>query len=262
MGTEPVTRTEQTRRSKRQGTSLFGLRDTEDRFERIEIALAEMGGVVESQLADAITAFARRDVRLAYEVARRDALTDAHERLVADEVSAVLEGRRLTAAQVRRALSSLKIAAEMERAGDLAKNVAKRTRVIAEIDPQGRTRAAAAPVERMGQAALGQLSAGLDALFRRDPVAAHAVRDADDQVDDLYNAVFAEVLAAMADDAALSAVGTHLLFAAKNLERIGDHATNIAERVHYAVTGEEIEEDRPKTDATSAARRAVGYPAE
>ena len=241
-------------------TGLFGLRDMSDRFGRIDAALAEMGGVVESQLGDAIGAFARRDKRLAREVARRDAVTDAHERLVADEVASLLEGRRLDAGQVRRALTSLKIAAEMERVGDLAKNVAKRTLVIAEVDPGGRTRAAAAPVERMGQAALGQLSAGLDALFRRDPVAAHAVRDADDQVDDLYNAVFAEVLAAMADDAGLAGVGTHLLFAAKNLERIGDHATNIAERVHYAVTGEEIGEARVKTDETASA--SVGIAAE
>lgn len=241
-------------------TGLFGLRDTSERFARIDAALAEMGGVVESQLGDAIDAFARRDQRLAREVAVRDAVTDAHERQVADEVTGLLEGRRLDADQVRRALTSLKIAAEMERVGDLAKNVAKRTLVIAEVDPGGRTRAAGAPVERMGQAALGQLSAALDALFRRDPVAAHAVRDADDQVDDLYNAVFAEVLAAMADDAKLAAVGTHLLFAAKNLERIGDHATNVAERVHYAVTGEEIGEARVKTDATVGA--AVGIAAE
>ena len=240
---------------------LFGLRNTEERFERIDVALAEMGGVVESQLADAILAFERRDTGLARGVVARDAETDAHERLVADEVTDLLESRRLSPDDVRRALTSLKIAAEMERVGDLAKNVAKRTVVIARTDPMGRTRGAAAPVQRMGEAALGQLSAGLDALFRRDPRAAHAVRDADDQVDDLYNAVFAEVLAAMADDAALAPVGTHLLFAAKNLERIGDHATNIAERVHFAVTGEEIGEARLKTDATANAV-PVGIPAE
>ena len=230
---------------------MFGQRDTEERFERIDVGLAELGGVVESQLADAIAAFERRDQALAARVVALDGKTDAHERLVAEEVTDLLENRRLSAAQVRHALTSLKIAAEMERVGDLAKNVARRTAVIAATDPKGRTRAAAAPVERMGQAALGQLSAGLDALFLRDTVAAHAVRDADDQVDDLYNAVFAEVLAAMADDADLSAVGTHLLFAAKNLERIGDHATNIAERVHFAVTGEEISEARLKTDRTA-----------
>ena len=240
---------------------MFGQKLIDERFERIDVALAEMAGVVESQLADAITAFASRAAPLARDVALRDAATDAHERTVATEVTDLLEGRRLRADQVRRALTSLKIAAEMERVGDLAKNVANRTLVIAEIDPRGRTRRAAAPVERMGRAALGQLSAGLDALFRRDPVAAHAVRDADDQVDDLYNAVFAEVLAAMADDAALSAVGAHLLFAAKNLERIGDHATNIAERVHFAVTGEEIGEARLKTDATADAQR-MGIAAE
>ena len=241
---------------------MFGSKDTEERFERIDVALAEMGGVVESQLADALVAFERRDTALARRVVGLDAQTDRHERAVAEAVYALLENRRLTAVQVRRALTSLKIAAEMERVGDLAKNVAKRTMVIALIDAAGRTRAAAAPVQRMGEAALGQLSAGLDALFRRDPVAAHAVRDADDQVDDLYNAVFAEVLAAMADDAALAPVGTHLLFAAKNLERIGDHATNIAERVHFAVTGEEIGEARLKTDRTTGRAGTVGIAAE
>lgn len=244
------------------GRDLFGHRDTDERFERIDVALAELAGVVESQLADGILAFSRRDQALAQRVADRDALTDAHERLVAEDVADLLELRRLSSDQVRQALTALKIAAEMERVGDLAKNVARRTIAIAKLDPKGRTRRASAPVQRMGDAALRQLSAGLDALFRRDPVAAHAVRDADDQVDDLYNAVFAEVLAAMADDAALSGIGTHLLFAAKNLERIGDHATNIAERVHFAVTGEEIDEARLKTDATSESEMAaVGIPA-
>lgn len=230
----------------------FGLhRDLATRFERIELGLATMGGVVEAQLADAVSAFERRDVALADDVVGRDRKTDAHERAVEQSVIDLLESRRLAPDALRRAMGAVKIAAEMERVGDLAKNVAHRTRRMAEEDAAGALRGASQPVARMGRAAHAQLSAALDALFRSDPVAARAVRDGDDRVDDLYNSVFGELVTVMGRRPTLAPVAVHLIFAAKNIERVGDHATNIAERVHYAITGRELTEDRVKTDATS-----------
>ena len=221
------------------------------RYERIDVALAEMGGVVETQLKDAISAFDRRDAALAEDVIARDRETDARERAVEQAVVDFLEARRPAPDGLRRALTSVKIGAEMERTGDLAANIAKRTVSITTFDPEGATRAAAAPVTRMGEAARAQLSAALDALFHADPVAARAVREGDDRVDDLYNSVFGDILSVMARKPALVSAATQLVFAAKSFERIGDHATNIAERVHYGLTGHELCEDRLKTDRTS-----------
>ena len=230
----------------------FGLnRAQQARFERIDVALAEMGGVVESQLADAVSAFERRDAALARDVIDRDRETDARERAVEQAVVDFLEARRPAPDGLRRAMTSVKIGAEMERIGDLAANIAKRTVTITALDAADKTRSAAAPVARMGRAAQGQLTAAIDALFHTDPAAARAVREGDDRVDDLYNSVFDAILELMARDPSLVSAGTQLVFAAKSFERIGDHATNIAERVHYALTGHELCEDRLKTDRTS-----------
>lgn len=223
----------------------------EAHLDKIEVALATMGGFVEQQLADGVDAFARRDLTLAKTVASRDAETDAREREVEAAVTELMAARRLPTDELRRAMTAVKIAAEMERIGDLSKNTAKRLRAVIEADAEGAARGAAAPVGRMGEIAASQFSGALDALFRRDPVAARAVRDGDERIDDLYNSVFTEILAVMTRDPALVSTCTQLVFVAKNFERIGDHATNIAERVHYAVTGEEIEDERPKTDLTS-----------
>ena len=237
----------------------FGLqRVLSEGFERIDVALATMGGVVEQQLADSIHAFSRRDEDLAAAVIAQDRDTDRHERAVEQAVIDLLEAKRLAPENLRRAMTAVKIAAEMERTGDLAKNIAKRTRSVLAHDPYGRTRNAAAPVVRMAGVASAQLSGALDALFRSDPVAASAVREGDTQVDDLYNSVFEELLGVMAEDAAVVSAGTQIVFVAKNFERIGDHATNIAERVHYALTGEELAGDRPKTDVTDALGVAAG----
>ena len=230
----------------------FGFqRAQQARIERIDVALAEMGGVVEAQLADAIRAFARRDAALAEDVIRRDRETDARERAVEHAVVDFLEAKRPAPDGLRRAMTSVKIGAEMERVGDLAANIAKRTKSLSRLDRAGATHAAAAPVIRMGETARIQLSAAIDALFHADPIAARAVREGDDRVDDLYNSVFGDLLKVMAAKPDLVSAGTQLVFAAKSFERIGDHATNIAERVHYGLTGHELCEDRLKTDRTS-----------
>lgn len=230
----------------------FGLqRSLTARFEEIDIALATMGGHVEQQLSDAITVFDRRDTVLATDVIRRDVETDARERSVERAVIELMEDRRLPPAELRRAMTVVKIAGQMERIGDLSKNIAKRTKAVAGDDPRGLTRDAAAPVARMGGIALSQVSGSLDALFRSDAQAARAVREGDDRVDDLFNSVFTGILEVMVREASLVSACTQLVFIAKNFERVGDHATNIAERVYYALTGEELTAERRKSDVTS-----------
>ncbi|WOI52883.1 phosphate signaling complex protein PhoU [Parvularcula sp. LCG005] len=230
----------------------FGLiRSVTGRLEKVDIALATMGGVVEQQLADSIEAFERRDSALAAEVVARDRAVDEHERDIERQVLAIFEDRHPTGAALRRSLTALRIAAEMERVGDLAKNIARRTLVLNDVGRVGDTVKVVPVVARMGRRALTQFSESLDALFKGNAKAALAVRDADGQIDELYNSIFRELLETMGAQQAGVLLGTHLVFIAKNFERIGDHATNIAERVHFSLTGEEMTGDRIKTDVTS-----------
>lgn len=227
------------------------LKSAAGQLDKVDIALATMGGVVEQQVADAIAAFERGDVALAEEVRRRDQDIDNHERLIEREVVSILEDSRPGGLALRRAMTAIKLAAEMERVGDLSKNIAKRTTVLAQSGETDATRRVVPTVARMGRRALSQFGESLDSLFRSNPDAARAVRDADNQIDDLYNSVFREILISMGQYAAGAVTGTHLVFVAKNFERIGDHATNIAERVHYTLTGMELTDERMKTDKTS-----------
>lgn len=228
------------------------LKSASSRLDEIEIELATMGGLVEQQLTDAITAFERSDLELAADVRDRDIEIDEREDAIEKMVVALLEHHRPSGAPLRRTMTALKVAAEMERIGDLAKNVAKRTIVVSELSMGADAVQQSLPVVvRMGRRALGQFAESLDCLFREDAAAAQAVRDADDQIDDLYNSIFREILVSMSQYQAGVALGTHLVFIAKNFERIGDHATNIAERVHYALTGDQMPSERIKTDITS-----------
>lgn len=229
----------------------FGiLKQQADRIDQLDVALATMGGMVEQQLTDALTAFEQRDAVLARTVSARDVETDRYERQIEHLVAELFHERRRGPAEIRRMMAAVRIASEMERIGDLAKNVARRSIIIAESDGEGE-HSKHAGVVRMGKIAQRQVSEALDALFRRNAEAARAVRNADDQVDDIYNSVFRELLTLMNRVPGIASTGTHLIFVAKNFERVGDHATNIAERVHYALTGEELPPERLKTDVTS-----------
>jgi phosphate transport system protein len=227
------------------------IKSVTDRLDKVDIALATMGGVVEQQVSDSIAAFERCDVALATEVWGRDREIDEQERTIERQVVEILEERRPTGPSLRRAMTAIKLAAEMERVGDLAKNVAKRTTVLAAEDDLDSLAQVTPVVARMGRRALTQFGESLDSLFRSDVKAAIAVREADNQIDELYNSVFREILVNMGQYAAGVVAGTHLVFVAKNFERIGDHATNIAERVHYTLTGNELSVERPKNDNTS-----------
>src|SRR3954468_18978329 len=225
------------------------VRSYEDELNSLAAECTRMGGLTESQVADAITAVAKRNQELAASVVVRDDKLDEAERDIERKTIRLIALRQPVADDLRRAVAAMKVANNLERCGDLAKNIAKRTLVIIESDPlTPLTRS----IERMGRLVLGRLSSVLDAYTRSDLERALAVWSQDDEVDEHYNSLFRELLTYMMGDPRTITACAHMLFVAKNLERIGDHATNIAEIVHYQITGEEmIAPVRPKTDALS-----------
>ena len=202
-----------------------------------------LGGLAEAQVADAVDAVARRDVALAQKVVGADTRLDALQRAIEHKSLRMIALRQPMAGDLRRSVAAMKIATSLERIGDLAKNIAKRALVISEAEPMAPlTRS----IERMGRLVLSRLSDTLDAYKGGKIDMALAVWLTDTEVDEHYNALFRELLTYMMGDPRTISACTHLLFMAKNLERIGDHATNIAEHIHYEHTGEDYLEARPK----------------
>ena len=207
--------------------------------------VARLGGLAEAEVADAITAIARRDVAMAQSVISRDPQVDQLQEEVERMAIRLIGMHQPMAQDLRRAVAAMKIAANIERCGDLAKNIAKRAIILAESEPiTPLTRS----IERMGRLVAGRLRDVLDAFAAGDVGRAVSVWSRDEEVDEHYDSLFREHLTYMMGDPRMITACTHLLFVAKNLERIGDHATNIAEIVHYEITGEEINEPRPKVD--------------
>jgi len=209
--------------------------------------LASMGGIVEEQLDNAITALSRRDVVLADQVIARDDQLDDLEREIEERAILTIAKRQPMAQDLREIMVAIRVSSDIERIGDLAKNTAKRTHAISEPLP----RRLSAGLARMGTMAQGQLKNVLDAYARRDDAEAMAVWRSDEDLDALYNSIFRELLTYMMEDPRNISLCTHLLFGAKNLERIGDHTTNIAENIHYLIHGKTISESRPKKDVTA-----------
>jgi phosphate transport system protein len=218
-----------------------------DRLRGLEIDLAHMAGFVESQLADAVSAFERRDIDIAERVIRSDERIDAAHQAIDAKVMAVLANGIYDAPTLREIMTYMKVSGELERIGDLSKNVAKRTLVVSRERPPKPY----AGVARMGRSSLRQIADILNAFSARNLSAAKAVWGGDDDLDELYNSVFREILSSMMEDPAAVNAGTHLVFIAKNFERVGDHATNIAEALHYLLTGSALADERPKGDETS-----------
>ncbi|HEX4709750.1 phosphate signaling complex protein PhoU [Phenylobacterium sp.] len=217
----------------------------EDELNSLAAECVRMGGLTEAQVADAVNAVVKRNQELAASVVGRDDKLDEAERDIERKTIRLIALRQPVADDLRRAMAAMKIANNLERCGDLAKNIAKRTLVIVESDPlTPLTRS----IERMGKLVLGRLSSVLDAYSRLDLERALAVWSQDDEVDEHYNSLFRELLTYMMGDPRTITACAHMLFVAKNLERIGDHATNIAEIVHYQITGAEMIGGRPKTD--------------
>jgi phosphate transport system protein len=218
-----------------------------EQLEALATSVAQMGGLAEAQLADATEAIARRDTALAESVIAGDPRVDQLQIQVEEQALKLLALRQPMAVDLRNTLASIKIAGELERIGDLAKNIAKRALVLNREPPIRLTQSLA----RMGRAALSQLKLVLDSYSDRNAEGAEAVWRNDGEIDEIYNSLFRELLTYMMEDPRTIGLCTHLLFIAKNIERVGDHCTNVAETVYHMVSGKHLANDRPKADTTS-----------
>ncbi len=204
--------------------------------------------LAEYNLGQAFDALVNRDPDLALRVIDADSDIDDLQRQIEEQVIIMIARRQPMADDLRQIMACLKIAGDLERIGDLAKNIAKRVVAIAD---QNYPRPLIVGMQNMLERALSQLKDVLDAYAERNPDLALAVWSRDERLDEAYNSVFRELLTYMMEDPRNIGFCTHLLFGAKNIERIGDHTTNIAEIIHYVVHGEEITAARPKGDTTS-----------
>ncbi len=215
---------------------------------RLRDMIAVMGGLVETQLADAINALLNRDAGLAAQVVEQDPKVDSEERAIEQFAIRVLALRQPVADDLRHVVAALKMTTDLERIGDYAANVAKRTLVLNHAAPSYPL----ASLVQMSRLVQENLKSTIDAIGEADPVKAVSVWHADQMIDDLYTTIFRELITYMMEDARNISACTHLLFIAKNLERIGDHATNIAELTYYAATGENLPEARPRGDFSAS----------
>jgi len=225
------------------------VRSYDEELRRLRDMVARMGGLAERQVADATRALVRRDTDLATEVVGRDAQIDALEREVEAFCVRLLALRQPMAQDLRVIVAAMKASNDLERIGDYARNAAKRAIVLASLPSIGSLNG----FERMTLLVQENLRAAMDAFVNNDAEAAQRVWEADEPIDAIYNGIFRELLTFMMEDPRNISAATHMLFIAKNLERIGDHTTNIAERIFYAVRGDSLPEDRPKADQSAFA---------
>jgi phosphate transport system protein len=207
--------------------------------------ILEMGGLVEKQIGDAISVLTRHDIAVAQDMISADAIIDRMQRDIEEKAILTIARRQPMAVDLREIVGVLRIANGLERIGDYAKNIGKR--VIATGSDVGPA-SAVHGVQHMANLVLAALKQVLDSYARRDVTLALAVWRADEAIDAANNSLFRELLTYMMEDPRNIRVCTHLLFCAKNIERMGDHATNIAETVYYIVNGVPLEEERPKAN--------------
>src|SRR6476660_4936749 len=210
--------------------------------------VAQMGGLAERLLGNAFDALERRDPKLAENTVASDRAVDQLERELQDQTIQMIARRQPLANDLRHIMTVLKIAGDLERTGDLAKNIAKRALAVS---GENHPKPLMTGLKHMVELALSQLKDVLDAFAERDAEKAIAVWRRDERIDAMYNSLFRELLTYMMEDPQNIGLCTHLLFAAKNLERIGDHTTNIAEIVYFVVHGTAINDRRPKADTTN-----------
>ncbi|WP_282096438.1 phosphate signaling complex protein PhoU [Epibacterium ulvae] len=218
-------------------------------LEAVQAQIMKMGGLVETAIRDSAHALETRDEEQALSVRANDKAIDALEEIINSEAARVIALRAPTAVDLRVILSVIKIAANLERIGDYAKNIGKRTVVLSQGGHL--TTESGAALRRMAREVERMLKDALDAYIQRDVELAKDVIERDTDVDQMYNAMFREFLTHMMEDARNITPCMHLHFIAKNIERMGDHVTAIAEQVVYVVSGEKPAEDRVKADTTS-----------
>lgn len=209
--------------------------------------IAEMGGHAERMVERSVASIVHDDQNLATEVIIEDRILDDAEREIDDKAIAIIAKRQPMAVDLREIIGAIRISADLERVGDMGKNIAKRAPTIAEArQPPSFYRG----LETFAALALDQLNRVLDAYITRSLEKIDEVLERDEEIDAMYTALFRELLTYMMEDPRNITACTHLLFCAKNIERIGDHATNIAETVHYIITGDYPVGERPREDMT------------
>jgi phosphate transport system protein len=217
-------------------------------LDKLRRLVAEMGGLGERMLSDATVALMREDANRAQSVIATDPRLDELQRRIEDDAILMLMRRQPVANDLREVMASIRIANDLERIGDLAKNIAKRSLKVQGHMLSGKAMSGVEALSRLAQA---QLKDVLDAYAQSNEKGAIDVWTRDGQIDALENSLFRELLTYMMEDPRNITFCTHLLFCAKNIERLGDHTTNIAETVHYLVTGRALPNDRPKGGGSS-----------
>jgi len=213
---------------------------------QVQARISEMGGLCEELLSKALESVQARDAALAREVIERDHALDSMEMTLEESVVKTIALRQPVANDLRVLIAALKMASTLERIGDLSKNIAKRAIPLS----SARQIRLTTSIVRMGRTTLAQLSDVLNAHASRDIDLAVQIWNQDYEIDEMYNAIFREVVTYMVEDSRLIGVGAQLMFIAKNLERIGDHTTHVSEMIYYIVTGESLGDDRPKGEPT------------
>ena len=212
-------------------------------LQKLAARIAEMGGLAEEQLGQAIEALLNRDSALAETVIASDRRLDAMEVEVEQAAVQIIALRQPMANDLRAVIAALKISSALERIGDLAKNVAKRTRILNQGPPQR----VIGSIGRMGKQVRALMAEALNAYTTGDTERAVAVWKRDIEIDEMHNSIFHELIGSMTEDQTQVGLGSQLLFVVKNLERIGDHTTFIAEMTYFVVEGEPLGDDRPKS---------------
>jgi phosphate transport system protein len=212
--------------------------------------LSEMGGLAERQIADSVDALIRRDITLGTNVVVADAHVDQLQRVIEERAVLIIARRQPMAVDLREVVGAMRVATDLERIGDLSKNIGKR---VSQLDSDFHPLKLIRGLEHMTELVQSQIKSVLDAYSARDLPAAMTVWKGDEEVDAICTSLFRELLTYMMEDPRNISFCIHLMFCAKNIERIGDHATNIAETVFYIIEGQQMMEKRPKGDMTTFA---------
>lgn len=231
------------------GADEHTVRSYDEELEHLTNLVARMGGLAESQLAAALQAVGRRDSSLAARIVASDHKVDDLEQEIYAWTVRMLALRQPVAQDLRAIVSALKISGDLERMADYAANIAKRALVIDSLPPVSPV----SGVPRLGLVVQGMVKDVLDAYVEQDLDKAMKVRQRDGEVDEMYTSLVRELITYMMEDPRTITACTHLMFMAKNIERIGDHATNIAELIFFLIRGTTLKEARPKGDRTTDA---------
>lgn len=225
------------------------VRSYDDELNFLVGKIAEMGGHAERMIERSVKALTKGDAKLAQAVIAEDKFLDNAQREIEDKAIMTIARRQPMAVDLREIVGAIRISNDIERIGDMGKNIAKRSFAVAEGRHPGKLNRS---IETLAELALTQLKDVLDAYASRSVDRLSAVRDRDEEIDALYTSLFRELLTYMMEDPRNITACTHLLFCAKNLERVGDHATNIAETVFYIATGNQMATERTNEDASHA----------